>query len=308
MIDLSIIIVTYNSETDIGPCLKSLFEEVKFIAHEVFVVDNNSKDQTVKVVREQFPEVRLIANDYNAGFPGGNNMAIARASGRHLLLLNPDTLVCPGSIRTLLDTMNGDPLLGACGPRLVDGEGREAADIRRLTLWSFTRGIFLGTHLQRPILPPGKVEILSGAALLTSRQVIENLGTLDENLFWREDVDFCVRILKAGLKVRIVREATIIHLEGRSGVSNFEVFLEKPISSTILYFAKHYGLPAAIYVTVALWLETLLRLAKWQALAMIRSTPETDQRLAAFRKIIHRFPGYIRNAYRLAQRTHSLPD
>lgn len=296
LVKISIIIVSYNSEEDIENCLFSLIKEVKNIPNEIFVVDNNSRDKTVQILQEKFPDVNLIVNDFNAGFPGANNQAIARAQGELIFLLNPDTIVCPSSVHTLMAAMDIDQCIGACGPRLVDGFGRVAPDIRRPTVLGVIGSVLWGTRFQRQHLPTDQVEILSGAALLTRRSVLDVVGLLDERMFWREDVDFCFRALKAGYLNRVVPESTIVHLVGRSASSNIELALEKPISSSIFYFMKHHGRSAAFLVMLFLWWQTVLRFVKWAVIGIVRPSTEAQRRFDALKKIMLRFPGYLRTA------------
>ncbi|MFO0582489.1 MAG: glycosyltransferase family 2 protein [Anaeromyxobacter sp.] len=296
MVELSVIIVTYNSAHEIEACLRSLQAEIANWSHEVFVVDNASKDRTLEVIRDSFPWVKLVANAHNAGFPGANNQAIAVATGELLLLLNPDTVVPERSIARMVAEMRRDPRLGICGPRLVDGDGNAAEDIRLPSLARLARDVITGELWPRPPLPPARVEALSGAALLVRRSVVEKVGLLDEQMFWREDVDYCRRALEAGFAVRLVADATIVHLVGRTAVSNLALALEKPISSEIAYFAKHGGRAFALSATCLLALQTCQRLLKWSFIRMVRDSPVARERVRAFRTTLRRFPEFYRVA------------
>jgi N-acetylglucosaminyl-diphospho-decaprenol L-rhamnosyltransferase len=296
---LSVIVVTYNSEAEISACLRSLLPEVEGIRHEILVVDNNSSDRTVADVRRLFPGVTLLVNQENAGFPRANNQAIVRSTGDHVLLLNPDTIVPPEAIRTLMTRLDAEEGLGVCGPRLIDEAGVPAPDIRLPTLSRVALDVLFG--LARWYDRRDRRVIVSGAAMLIKRKVLDDIGLLDEEMFWREDVDYCLRALKAGYAVRVVTEATIIHIGGRSAASNLEVALERPLSSSILFFMKHYGRMSALIVAGLLWWQTLLRFVKWKAKAAVRPTPESRQRLTAFAHILRRFPEFVRKAQQVYQ-------
>jgi N-acetylglucosaminyl-diphospho-decaprenol L-rhamnosyltransferase len=294
---LSAVIVTYNSEREIVECLRSLLRELEDVPHDVVVVDNHSTDRTAEVVREQFPGITLMVNHWNAGFPAANNQAIARSTGDHVLLLNPDTVVCAGSIRSLMNALSADRDLGICGPQLVDAAGERAPNIRLPTLSRVAAHVLFGASRWYRPRSDDAGALVSGAALLVKREVIDNIGLLDEQMFWREDVDYCLRALKAGYVIRIVPEATIVHLGGRSAASNLELAIERPLSSSILFFMKHHGRVQALVVAGLLWYQTLLRYSKWKARVVFRPSPEAWQRLAAFKHILRKFPAYVRTAY-----------
>jgi GT2 family glycosyltransferase len=126
--DLSIVIVTWNNEREIADCLQSVRDAG--VTCEVFVVDNASRDATCQIVREQFPEVRLIANPDNRGFPAANNQAFELATGRHTLILNPDTILQPGTLQQCVQYLDAHEDVGAVGSRLIYPSGEVSMTAR----------------------------------------------------------------------------------------------------------------------------------------------------------------------------------
>ena len=174
--------------------------------------------------------------------------------------------------------------------------GRWPGIIRLPTLRGVLRGLFFGNIFNNHHLPEDKLQVLSGAALLTRRAIIDSLGAMDPELFWREDVDFCFRVWKAGYFIRIVPNAIIVHFIGKSAASNIELAIEKPISSQIYFFVKHHGRSKALAVTLLLGLQTCLRLLKWIGINSIWRTQESEIRFCTLQKILWRFPAYYRSA------------
>lgn len=225
--DLSIIIVTYNPGNILYDCLHSLANGVSDLHTEVIVVDNASQDGVVQRAAEQFPHVKFIYNADNKGFAGGNNQGLALASGRHLLLLNPDVIVKPGSLKNLADFLEANPSVGIVGPRTFDGTGKPSltAHIPYTALsiiWKYA-GLntifpyyFYGRfrdaveHGMKPVI----VAWVQGCCLMVRRNVFEKIGGLDEKFFlFAEEPDFCERALQAGWKACFVPTSQIIHFE-----------------------------------------------------------------------------------------------
>jgi GT2 family glycosyltransferase len=298
MRELSVVIVTYNSAGEIAACLESVAAELRGLNAEVLVVDNASRDETRAIVSEKFPWCMLFANAANVGFPGANNQAIEKATGRLLLLLNPDTVVPLGSIRKMMAAAERDRQAGVLGPMLIDAAGKIAADVRRPTLLLTAMRLVPGYGAKGFVGRHGEVDVLSGAALLVRREVFEAIGLLDERLFWREDVDFCFRAIKAGYRVRKVVDAEILHLEGRSAASNIDVAVEKPIASQIAFFVKHYGKWMAIAETAILGVQTVARLAKWTTIHLRRPSLSSKTKRSALTRVLGRLAcfRYVREA------------
>ncbi len=204
---LSIVIVTYNSRADVEACLHSLTRDRPRIDHEIVVVDNASSDGTAEAVRARWPAVRVLDAGGNVGFAAGNNIGIRQTFGELVLLLNPDTIVPPGAIDSLVRVLDRDPGAAAAGPRLVDAEGRAELSFGRMIspLAEFRQKLLVTGHdrrvpgishyVERTTRRARPVDWVSGACLLVRRVDAESVGLLDERYFmYAEDVDFCAAL------------------------------------------------------------------------------------------------------------------
>jgi len=262
---LSILIVTWNVKNDLLNCLRSIEENRPGDEYEVIVVDNASADDTVSVLKRDFPNVELIANTETRGFSAANNQAIKIAKGEYVLLLNPDTAVHPRSLDNLIKVLDEKPTAGACGPRLIDPDGTTHPSVGYVPTFrsllygkTFFRslGIFR-SHYKKLTANKlnydrqSEVEQLSGAALMVRRSVIEQIGALDENFFlYYEDADLCLRIRKAGWKILYVPKAVVTHI---GGVSSEQIPLAKYImlyKSLFVYLRKYRGRLATAFFGV----------------------------------------------------------
>lgn len=267
--DLSIAIVSWNTRDLLLDCLKAIGPAAAPYRTEVILVDNASSDGTVAAVREQCPDVHVIANPDNRGFTRANNQALAIARGRFLLLLNPDTEARPGSLATLARYLEEHAEYGACGPRLLYPDGRIQPNGRRLpTLW---REFLAASGLRR--LNPSAfesrlewgrddfsrttdVEEVSGACLMARREAVEQVGLLDEQLFmYYEEVDWCARMKAAGWKTAYVAEAEVVHHVAQSvkqaSFSVYRAFYE----SQFRYHRKHGAPPVWLAMRLLSWLN-----------------------------------------------------
>ncbi len=230
--DISIVIVSYNVRDLLENCLYSLFSALDGITHEVFVVDNDSDDATVDMVRQRFPEVELIASENNLGFARANNLALARARGNMLLLLNPDTLVQEDTITSMLGFFETHDDVGMASCKIIKPDGTLEPACRRSfpSPWvSFTKLTGLSSLFPRSKFfarynltylseeASHEVDAISGSFMMLRHQVYEDIGGLDESYFmYGEDLDWCYRTQKAGWKLYYVHSTKIIHYGGES--------------------------------------------------------------------------------------------
>ncbi len=265
-IDISIIIVTYNSENDVEGCLKSISETKGSLAVEVIVVDNCSVDRTAELVRSSSPDAKLILNETNAGFPAANNQVFPLATGRKILLLNPDTILQPGGLRALSLFMDANPTCGLCGPRLLGIEGQEAPELHQPTVLLMVARLLRWKWAQRRIWKDSTL-IICGACLMFRRELLDRVGVLDSSLFWTEDVDFSIRVRAAGYGIRLVREASVIHKEGQSIKRNIGQTLYVQNASVFRLVNKHYRWPHRPLILCLRLIEIGLRIVKSAFLA-----------------------------------------
>jgi hypothetical protein len=256
VIDLSICIVNWNTETQLKECLQSIYEHTRGIAYEIFVVDNASGDGSVGMVQNHFPDVSLIANRQNRGFAAANNQAIRLARGRYVMLLNPDTVVHRGALEAMVWFMDSCGQAGAIGCKLLNPDGSVQHSVRR----SPTFGIALhdNTILGRFSLfreraadykmkdfsfdKVQEVDATSGAALLVRREVLDEVGPLDEGYFmFIEELDLCQRIRGTGRTIYFIPDAVITHLGGESRRQNPEELVIVGQDSLVRYLTKFKG-------------------------------------------------------------------
>lgn len=280
---LSVIIVNYNVKYFLEVCLCSVFRAMEGIQGEVIVVDNHSSDGSTAMLREQFPQVRLVANTANTGFSKANNQGVSIAQGTYLLFLNPDTVLPEDFFKKMLGYMDAHPEAGAIGPRLIDGKGQFAPDAKK-SFPSFSVALFKGTGLHR-LFPRSsyfnryyavhvgehelaEVEVLSGCCMMVRTSVIRELGTaFDERFFmYFEDGDLCYRIKEAGYRNMYVPETTVIHYKGESTrkatLSYVRIFNE----ALSLFVRKHYSRKhASLFIAlihVGIFLKAILSIIR----------------------------------------------
>lgn len=233
-IDVSVVIVSYNTADLLPACLESIAKSTG-VSTEVFVVDNASKDESVAEVRNRFPNVVLIPNETNRGFGPANNQALTKSSGRYILLLNPDTTVRADSLLKLVTYMDSHPDVGLAGPAVINPDGsRQDSVSMRYPGQRHTRGEL--DHL------PGEIACVLGACQIVRSSLLHDIGGFDEDFFlYGEDQDLCLRIRKKGSKVGHVTDAVILHHGGQSERSSTtEEVLRKKKRAEYLFYHKHY--------------------------------------------------------------------
>ncbi len=264
MLDLSIVIVNWNVRDLLRRCLHSIladlqthrFADLQTCRFEIIVVDNASTDGSVEMVRREFPQVRLIANEVNLGYTGGNNRGIAASQGRYILLLNPDTEVVGDALPTMVAYMDAHPDVGALGPQLLNPDGSVQSSRRRfptlgtalvestvIQQWWPDNRILRRYYVQdRPDDAISEVDWVTGACILLRRQAVEQVGPLDDAFFmYSEELDWCRRARDAGWKVVYLPTARVIHHEGKSSEQVMPLRHVRFQRSKIHYFRKHHG-------------------------------------------------------------------
>lgn len=275
-IDLSVVIVTWNSERWIERCLQAIEGACDGLPHETIVYDNASFDSTLSRVG---PEVQVVSGGENAGFAAGINRAIAHSRGRYVFLLNPDCELAPRALAQLVGFLDERPDAAAAAPLLIDDEGESQREfqLRRLpTPATFLSEVF-ALHRLLPrngqtaryryrdldLTRPCLVEQPAAAALLLRRSVYDQIGPLDEQFVpaWFEDVDYCRRLADAGKNVFVVPSATARHFGGASLEHvAFVTFIDVWYRNMWLYARKWFTAPQAEALRWAIIVGMLLRL------------------------------------------------
>jgi GT2 family glycosyltransferase len=274
--DLSVIIVTYNSSSFIEGCLRSITEQIKGLSYEFILVDNASTDETCRVIQEGFPDALLIRNPSNIGFGRANNLGLNKARGEFVLLINPDTLWKRGEIRKAIQFLRDHPKIGGLGCRLLleDGSwqkshgqfptlGRELKEALYLPRLFPKRPWSRGMFVYREREGTGAVDWVSAAFFLCPREVILDIKGFDERHFmYYEDIDLSSRIREKGKEIYYYPEIEIIHFQRMPSVYDFG-------ESPYLYFEKHFGPPLARLLRYILLFKTILRVIIFLPLAFL---------------------------------------
>jgi GT2 family glycosyltransferase len=275
---LSIVIVNYNVKYFLEQCLHSVQNACNGIDAEIFVVDNDSVDGSVKMVKDKFPEVYLIENKENKGFSTANNQAIRKSKGEYVLLLNPDTIVEDDTLRKVIDFMDQHPDAGGLGVKMLDGKGKFLPESKRglpypsvafFKVFGFSSlfpksRLFSTYHLG--FLDKDKthvVDVLAGAFMLLRKKVLDKIGLLDEAFFmYGEDIDLSYRITLAGYKNYYFPETRIIHYKGEStkkGSLNYVfVFYNAMIVFAKKHFSKENARAFSVMINIAIYFRAFI--------------------------------------------------
>ena len=268
---LSVIIVSVNVRAWLERCLRSLEKQDVFDDVEVVVVDNGSSDGSGEMVKWTFPYCKLIHLDDTVGFGLANNIGARHCTAPILLFLNPDTIVCTGSLNVMLLRLEEHPLCGVAGGKIFDGEGKLERSVgsfpsffsmalgRVLTYVAPARTIFGRFSHQHWVGydKPHSVDWVTGAYLWIRREIFEQVGGFDKRIFlYCEDVDLCYRVQQLGFRCQYIPEAPIIHYGGKSPVPRPR---KNMLFESLLYFAnKHYKSPAFWLTRSVFWIMAKL--------------------------------------------------
>ncbi|NLE45711.1 MAG: glycosyltransferase family 2 protein [Chloroflexi bacterium] len=257
MLDLSIIVVNWNTREMLANCLRSIEDTVTDFAYEVIVVDNGSEDGSQTMLRQLFPQVCLIENDENVGFARANNQGMANCRGRYALLLNSDAITTPGAVQSLWNLADTEPRAGIVGAQLLNPDGSfQASHTPFPTL--FRELLILtgsGRLVYEPWYPshgpeedkgPQIVDYVEGACMLVRREAFEEVGGLDEGYFmYAEEVDWCYAMRERGWQVWYQPAARVVHLGSGSSQNRRSEREADLYRSRVRFFRKHYGDRAA---------------------------------------------------------------
>jgi GT2 family glycosyltransferase len=305
--DLSIVIVSWNVRDLLHRCLSSINKSLsagkgKRLSYQVIVVDNASSDGTVDMLKREYPEAYLIANDDNLGFTKGNNQGIVAGDGRYVLLLNPDTEVVGDALGEMVAHMEDRPRVGALGPQLLYADGQVQSSRRRFP--SLRTAFVESTPWQRRVpssnllnryylLDRGDqetqdVDWLVGACLMMRGTTLEEVGPLDERFFmYSEEMDWCYRAKELDWRVIYLPLAQVIHHEGKSSEQVLPVRHVQFQRSKVLFFKKHYGGGRGevlrLYLLATYLWQTMVEGLKW---LVGHKRPMRRQRVATYWQVL----------------------
>jgi GT2 family glycosyltransferase len=258
---LSVIILNYNVRYFLEQCVLSVQNALGTIEGEIIVIDNNSQDDSCDMMRQRFPNVRLIRNKENLGFPKGNNIGVAQAQGEYVCILNPDTVVAEDTFIKVLNFAYKQKDLGIVGVKLIDGTGNFLPESKRgvpTPFVAFTKvtglykifpksrifGQYYAQHLDEN--ENGEVEILVGAFMFMKRDMYQQVGGFDEDCFmYSDDIDLSYRVLKEGKSNYYFHETTVIHYKGESTIKD-GIYMKRFQEAMQFFYKKHFK-PSVVF-------------------------------------------------------------
>ena len=248
--DVSIVIVSYNVREYIISCIESIYKHSKSgINFEIIVIDNDSKDNSVDELKKAFPQINLIQNNYNTGYTIAANQGSKLSKGEYIFFLNPDTLFIEDSLSKLISVSEKQVNLGIIGPKLITSDGftqqsfwkkpsvfNTILSITHLDYFNFYKNYY-NTNLNEII----KVDSLSGVAFFVKKQIFEEFGGFNEQLFWMEDIDFSIRLNSNGYFNYYYPLTEIVHYKGKSSETNYKLAISNQLISKIKFFKMHHS-------------------------------------------------------------------
>jgi N-acetylglucosaminyl-diphospho-decaprenol L-rhamnosyltransferase len=288
---LSIVIVNWNTRDLLAECLASIYEYPPADPFEVLVVDNASTDGSVDMLRRRFPTVRALANSENIGFARGNNQAMRARAGAHVLMLNSDARVLPGTVANLLDCLARHPEAGVVGGKLLNPDGSFQASGNRFP--SLASEVLLLTGVARWIYSPyfpsyapwesrvtRTCDWVGGACLLARGSTVDRVGPLDESYaMYVEEVDWCYRMRAVGWKVMYCAEAPVIHHGGASARRRSVGQLQRLYTSKAQFLRRTSGRRSADAFRMSVRAVALVQALRW-SLASLISAGQHDREQA----------------------------
>jgi len=275
MIQLSIIVVTWNCRFFIRQFLESLGDRLHDPSVQILVVDNDSADGTSDFIQQEFPSIELIRSGSNLGFARGNNLALSRAKGNLIALVNPDVTILPGCFERMMEWMRMHEDVGLLGPRMYGPDNLvHRSTMRFPSAWNcfcdalaldslFTRTNFLRSYLSSDFNhdETREVEVLNGWFWMTRRNALDDVGYLDETFFmYGEDIDWCRRFYNAGWKRVYFADAAAIHFGGGSSSNAPIRYYVEQQRAVLQYFRKHHSLLSQTGFIGSLWFYHLARI------------------------------------------------
>jgi GT2 family glycosyltransferase len=273
---LSVVILNYNVRYFLELCVSSVQKALENINGEIIVIDNNSTDDSCEMMKRRFPNIKLIENKENSGFPKGNNIGFAHAQGEYICILNPDTVVAEDTFTKVLAFAKEQIELGIVGTKLIDGIGNFLPESKRgipTPFVAFTKitgaykifpksrtfGKYYAQHLSEN--ETGKVEILVGAFMLMKRELYNEVGGFDENCFmYSDDIDLSYRVLQQGKSNYYFHETTVIHYKGESTVKD-KMYMNRFQEAMHFFYKKHFqvSVPFSLFMKMGIAYFSLVK-------------------------------------------------
>ncbi len=289
MIELSVIVVSWNVSDLLATCLQSILDSPFAASTEIIVVDSGSADGTAAMLTQRFPTVRVLRQSDNVGFTRGNNLGLREARGRLLLLLNPDTKIRGDALGQMARYLDANPTVGIVGPRTLNADGSTQSTRRRFPTLrlALVESTWLQPYAPKTLLnlyycadqpddtATHEVDWVQGSALMARREVYTQIGGLDEGyVMYSDELDWCRRAKDAGWRVVYVGEAEIIHYGGQSSAqapARTQIEFQR---SKLRYFRKFHGAAASTLLRADLLLQYLWQLGLEAAKGALGSKPD----------------------------------
>tara|TARA_R110001583_G_scaffold12326_2_gene54839 strand:+ start:16717 stop:17865 length:1149 start_codon:yes stop_codon:yes gene_type:complete len=250
--DVSVVIINYNVRYFLEQCVLSIYAASKNLTVEIIIVDNNSADDSCKIIKEKYPKVILIENDENVGFSKANNQGVKVAKGKYILILNPDTVIAEDTLDKIFTFSKTKQNLGVLGVKLIDGSGNFAPESKRgiptpgvsfnklFGISSKRTGKYYATHLEEN--ESGIIDIASGAFMFIKRAVFNEVHGFNEDYFmYGEDIDLSIKLLNKGYQNYYYANAQIIHFKGESTQKSIK-YLNYFHQAMQIFYKKHFKL------------------------------------------------------------------
>ena len=301
--DVSIIIVNWNSSDFLRECLRSIDLCQPKLTFEVIVVDNASYDGSSAMIANEFPNVIFIQSSANLGFSGANNLGYARSSGTTILFLNPDTELLGNCVDEMHKHLRNSANVGAVGCRLLNSDGSTQMKYIQSfpTIWNqFISAEFLMRRFPRANLwgraalcsgaaTPFEVDVLAGSCIMIKRSVFEEIGRFNEEFFmYAEDVDLCYMVRKAGYSIQCLPSESIVHHSGKSSGNAAESHFSSVMQRESLerFFRQRHGRVYAALYRQSIVIIALIRLGLLGFVMLFHKTTRTQSSLNKWRKIL----------------------
>ena len=310
---LSVIILNYNVRYFLEQCVLSVQEALSELDAEIIVVDNNSSDESCLMMKSRFPDVKLIENDANFGFPKGNNIGVEQASGKYICILNPDTVVAGDTFIKILAFAERQINLGIVGCKLIDGTGNSLPESKRgiPTPWvAFTKvfGLYkvfpkwklfnqyYAQHLRKN--ETGKVDILVGAFMFMQRDLYRELGGFDEKCFmYADDIDLSYRALQKQKSNFYFHETTVLHYKGESTVKD-EKYMQRFQEAMNFFYQKHFKKSwfFEFFIQIGIWFFSFIKM--FQGKTKAKPLPESIIFYSSNKYLSEKLPSILKNKVR----------